>query len=112
MPSPIAYGDYLYCCSNNGILTCYHAKTGQVAYKQRMRTGGGSLSFTASPIAGNGHLYLTAEDGRVLVVREGPEFELVATNPLGESVLATPAASDGMIYFRTQDSVIAVGNDQ
>ncbi|MEM7783320.1 MAG: PQQ-binding-like beta-propeller repeat protein [Planctomycetota bacterium] len=109
MPSPIIYGDYLYCCANSGILSCYRAKTGELVYKKRMKTGGGGLSFTASPLAADGHLYLTAEDGRVLVVKAGPEYELVETNRVNESVLATPAISKNAIYFRTQNSLIAVG---
>ncbi len=109
MPSPIVYGDYLYCCGNSGILTCYDAKTGSEVYKKRMRAPGGSLSFTASPLAADGHLYFPAEDGRVLVVTAGPEFELVKTNTCGESVLATPAISDGVLFLRTAKSLIAVG---
>lgn len=109
MPSPIVYGDYLYCCANNGILTCYVAKTGEQVYKKRVKASGGGLSFTASPIAADGHLFLTAEDGRVIVVRAGSEFEVVTVNQCGESILATPAISNGVIYFRTQDSLIAVG---
>ncbi len=109
MPSPIIHGDYLYCCANSGILTCYAAQTGKVVYKKRMKAEGGSLSFTASPVAADGHLYFTAEDGRVLVVKSGPQFELVKVNPLGEPTLATPAVSNGVMYFRTQNSLIAVG---
>jgi outer membrane protein assembly factor BamB len=109
MPTPIVYGEYLYCCGNSGILDCYDAMSGEKVYTKRMRAPGGSLAFTASPIAGDGHLYFTAEDGRVLVVKAGPEFELVATNKAGESILATPAISEGTIFLRTQDSVIAVG---
>jgi outer membrane protein assembly factor BamB len=109
MPSPIIYGDYLYCCANSGILSCHDAKSGAQVYKKRMRADGGSLSFTASPVAGDGHLYFTAEDGRILVVKAGPEYELVQTNRIGESVLATPAISDGVFYVRTQKSLIAIG---
>jgi outer membrane protein assembly factor BamB len=109
MPSPIVYGDYLYCCSNSGILSCHDAKSGKQVYKKRMRAKGGTLSFTGSPIAADGHLYCTSEDGRVLVVKAGPEFELVSTNACGESVLTTPAISEGVIYLRTQSSLIAVG---
>ena len=108
MPSPIVYGDYLYCCANAGILTCYEATTGEQVYKKRLP--GGGVSFTASPLAADGHLYFTAENGRVIVVEAGPDFEHVSTNPAGESILATPAISEGAIYLRTQDSVIAVGN--
>ena len=109
MPTPIVYGDYLYCCGNSGILDCYEAATGDKVYTKRMRAPGGALAFTGSPVASDGHLYLPAEDGRVLVVKAGPEFELVATNKAGESVLSTPAISDGVFYLRTQDSMIAVG---
>ena len=109
MPTPIVYGDYLYSCANNGILTCYVAKTGKEVYKKRVRVSGGGLSFTASPVAGDGHVYLTAEDGRVVVVKAGPEFEVVRTNHCNESILATPAISDGVMYFRTQNNLIAVG---
>ena len=109
MPSPIIYGDYLYTCANNGVLTCYVAKTGEQVYKKRLRAEGGQLAFTASPLAGDGHLYFTAEDGRVLVVKAGPEYEIVAINELNESVLATPAISEGAMFFRTQNSLIAVG---
>ncbi len=109
MPSPVVYGDYLYCCGNNGILTCYVAETGELAYKERIKVSGGSLSFTASPVAADGHLYLTAEDGRVVVVKAGSEFEVVTVNQCGDSILATPAISEGVIYFRTQDSLIAIG---
>ena len=109
MPTPVIYGDYLYTCANNGVLTCYVAKSGEQVYKKRLNAGGGRLAFTASPLAADGHLYFTAEDGRVLVVKAGPEYELVATNELNEKVLATPAISEGAMFFRTQSSLIAVG---
>ena len=109
MPSPIIYGDYMYCCSNSGILTCYVAETGEQVYKKRMTGEGGGLAFTASPLAADGHLFLTAEDGQVVVVKAGAEFELARINQLNQSILATPAISEGAIFFRTQNSLIAVG---
>lgn len=110
MPTPIVYGDYLYSCSNNGILRCFVATTGEEVYQHRLRAPGGGLAFTASPLAADGHLYLTAEDGRVLVIKAGPDFELMATNPCGENVLATPAISEGMLFIRGQNHLIAIGH--
>jgi outer membrane protein assembly factor BamB len=107
MPTPIVYGDYLYVCSNAGVLTCYYAKTGTEVYKKRMTARGGSLAFTASPVAADGHLYFAAEDGRVLVVKAGPEYDLVATNPSGGSILATPAISEGVFFVRTSNRLMA-----
>ena len=112
MPSPIVYGDFLYCCNNAGILTCYNAKSGKLIYRERLKAKrSGRLSFTASPVAGDGRLYLPAEDGRVLVVKSGPKFEILETNVTGESILATPAISDGKMILRTVSSLIAVGQN-
>lgn len=112
MPTPIVYGDYLYVCSNAGVLACYQATTGQEVYRKRMTARGGSLAFTASPLAADGHLYFAAEDGRVLVVKAGPEYELVSTNPSGGSILATPAISTGCLIVRTENRLIAVSNEE
>jgi outer membrane protein assembly factor BamB len=110
MPTPIVYGDYLYVCSNAGVLTCYQATTGREVYRKRMTAKGGGLAFTASPLAADGHLYLPAEDGRVLVVKAGPDYELVATNRSGGSLLATPAISHRCMIVRTENRLIALEN--
>ena len=59
-------------------------------------------------MAGGGVLYFTAESGEVFTVRAGPVFELLATSDLGETCLATPAISEGTLYFRTRGHVVAV----
>src|SRR5262249_4708067 len=104
MPTPIVYGGHLYVCADAGVLTCYDARTGQRVYRQRL--GG---AYTASPAAAAGRLYCTAEDGVVRVVKAGPKYQRLASNPLGEEILATPAIADGMLFFRTRGHVIAVG---
>ena len=106
MPTPIIYGDYLYTCSNNGVLTCYDAKTGDQIYRERV--AGQSNSFTASPVAADGKLYLSGEDGDVFVIKAGPKYELIATNPMGEVMMATPAISEGMIFVRTISHVYGI----
>lgn len=106
MPTPIVYGEFLYVCSNNGVVTCYRAKTGEQVYKKRL--SGGILSFTASPVAADGHLYLTAEDGRVFVVKAGGKFEQLHQNIGDGKVLSTPAISEGTFYLRTTDELVAL----
>lgn len=108
LPTPIVYRDYFYVCSNAGIVSCYHAKTGRREYQRRVRSGA-AKSFTASPLAADGKLYFTSEEGVVLVVQAGPKFKLLHTNPAGESCLATPAISEGLFILRTQNHLIAVG---
>jgi outer membrane protein assembly factor BamB len=107
MPTPIVYGDYLYTCANNGILTCWDAKNGEVKYKKRLGHMGGG--YSASPVAADGRIYFPSEDGEVFVVRAGAEYELLATNPMGEVIMATPAISDGIIYVRTLKAIYGIG---
>lgn len=107
MPTPVVYGDYLYTCSNQGVLTAYNAKTGERIYQERLAGRGGA--FTSSPIAGDGKLYLSSEDGEVFVVKAGPKYELLATNKVGEVLMATPAISDGMVIVRGLNHVFAFG---
>ena len=107
MPTPIVYGDLLYTCSNQGVLTAYDAKTGNRVYQERL--GGSGGAFTASPVASEGKIYLASEDGDVFVVKAGPKYELLAKNPVGEVMMATPAISDGMVIVRTVSHLFAFG---
>ena len=109
MPTPIVYDDYLYTCSNAGVVTCFEAQTGKQVYKERL---GGSGGYTASPVAADGKLYFAGEEGDVRVVRAGPKFELLAVNPLGDPCMATPAISDGMIFVRTQHYLFGIGRTE
>lgn len=106
MPTPLIYGDFLYVCANQGIVTCYRAQTGEELYKKRLR-GGETLSFTASPIAADGNLYFTSESGHVYIVQAGGAFKQLNVHSVGGKVLATPAISEGMLYVRTVDKIIA-----
>jgi outer membrane protein assembly factor BamB len=106
MPTPIVYGELLYVCTNNGMLTCYDATTGKQVYRERLAVIGG---FTASPVAADGRLYFTSEQDGVFVVKAGREFELLAVNPMPEACMATPAIADGMIFVRGQHYLWALG---
>jgi len=106
-PTPIVYGDYIYSVNVSGIVGCYDARTGARQYLKRLEHGGSG--FSASPVAADGRIYFPSEDGDVFVVRAGPSFELLATNPMGEVIMATPAVSGGMMFIRTLGHLVAVG---
>ncbi len=108
MPTPIVYGDFFYTLSNQGVMTAYNAKTGERVYQERL--GGTGGAFTASPVASDGKIYMSSEDGDVFVVKAGPKHELLAKNPVGEVMMATPAISDGMLIVRGINHVFAFGN--
>jgi outer membrane protein assembly factor BamB len=108
VPSSILYGDYIYLMSDRGILTCLDAKSGKIVYE------GGRIpvpaSFTASPVAFDGKILLTSEDGDTYVVKAGPKHEVLATNSVGEPVYASPAISDGMIFIRGEKNLYCIGS--
>jgi len=106
IPTPVIYGDLLYVLAINGVLAAYDVKTGQRVYQERVAGGG---SFSASPVAADGKLYLTSEDGDVFVVRAGPKYELLGTNPMSQVIMATPAIANGVIFIRGLKDVFAIG---
>lgn len=108
MTSPLVYGDYLYNLVNNGLLSCFDARTGELMYKEPLKPGGG---ISASGIASDGKLFFTSELGDVFVVEAGPVYKLIANNPLGDICMSTPAISNGTLYFRTQHYVMAVAGN-
>lgn len=105
--SPIAIGEYLYVPLDRGYLTCYEARTGKALYeKQKL---GARNTITASPIAGDGKIYVQTEDGECYVVKPGPEFEILAVNKLDEVFCASPAVSAGKIFLRGRKHLYCIG---
>jgi outer membrane protein assembly factor BamB len=108
MPTPLVYKGILYVLANNGVFDAYDLKTGDEIYRQRLeRIGDG---FSASPVAADGKIYLSNEDGDMLVVAAGREFRQIAANPMGDLLMATPALSDGAMYVRTSKSLFAIAS--
>ena len=103
-PTPIIYGDQLYALADNGVLSSYNAKTGELIYQERLPS-----SFSASPVAADGRLYLASEDGDVFVVKAGTKYELLSRNVMGQPLMATPALSQGMLIVRGENAIYALG---
>lgn len=105
--SPIAIGEYLYVPLDKGSLTCYEARTGKAVYeKQKL---GARNTITASPVAGDGNIYVQTEDGECYVVKPGPEFEILAVNKIDEVFCASPAVSAGNIFLRGRKHLYCIG---
>lgn len=107
MPTPLIYNGILYVLANNGLFDAYNLKTGAEVYRQRLSVVGSG--FSASPVASDGKIYLSNEDGEILVVSAGEKFNHIATNSMGELLMATPALSDGVMYVRSNSSLFAIG---
>ena len=107
MPTPLIYNGILYVLANNGTFDAYTLKTGEELYRQRLPVIGSG--FSASPVAADGKIYLSNEDGEIIVVAAGQKFSHIATNTMGELLMATPALSDGVMYVRSAESLFAIG---
>lgn len=109
VPSPLLLGEYLYTINDMAsIASCHNARTGELVGQLRLgeakREG-----FSASPIAVEGKIFFTNDDGETFVLGASPDFKLLHVNRLGEQVLASPALVDGRWYFRTAANLVCIG---
>jgi outer membrane protein assembly factor BamB len=105
VPSIVYYDGLLYMTNEVGVVTCAEARTGERVWRHRL-----DGIFFASPVAGDGKIYLVSETGETYVLRAGRTPELLATNDLGERFLASPAIADGRIFLRSDDRLFAVAS--
>jgi outer membrane protein assembly factor BamB len=104
--SNLFYGDYVYLLTDNGVVTCLDAETGAVKYE-----GGRPATpsrFTASPVAYNGIIAMTSEDGETFMLKAGPVHTILGTNTLDEPVYSSPAIAGGRIYIRGERHLFAI----
>jgi outer membrane protein assembly factor BamB len=110
VPSPIVYGEYLYMVNDMAsVVTCLEALTGRTVWQGRLGAAQRE-GFSVSPVAIDGKIFFTNDDGDTFVLRAGPKFELLHVNRMGEGILASPALVDGRWYIRTDRSLVAVGS--
>lgn len=108
VPSGLVLNGLLYLVNDmQSILTVYDAKSGDLAYQGRLGVAQRE-GFSASPVAVNGKIFFTNDEGETFVVQEGREFALLRTNTLGARTLASPALVDGIWYWRTDQHVVAI----
>jgi len=99
-PSPLLYRDVLYLVKDGGIVTALDPKTGRV-HKQA-RLPGAAERYWASPVAGDGKVYLLSDAGKLMVLRAGKDWDVIGASDLEEECYATPAIVDGRLYVRTR----------
>lgn len=105
--TPLVSDGLAYLISDNGILSVVDLATGELARRDRLSRAGANLN--ASPVLGDGKIYVATADGEVIVLRAGADWEVLASNDLGEPMFATPALAPGMIFVRTDGHLYAFG---
>jgi outer membrane protein assembly factor BamB len=104
VPSMLYVKPYLFGITDGGVASCLKADTGELVWQERV--GG---NFSASPVAAGGRIYFVGDNGDTTVIAAGPEFKVLAKNPLGERVQASPAISQGQFFIRTEHQLFCFG---
>jgi outer membrane protein assembly factor BamB len=105
--SPVLHENKLYFVTDKGILSCFNATTGE-PYYQQMRLPK-PYTLKASPVGANGKLYISTEDGDVVVLRMGEKYEVLATNTFaGHSFISSPAIVNEEIFLRSETSLFCI----
>jgi len=107
VPSPIAFGPYFLVVADNGVATCFEAKTGKSCWRERL-----GPHYSASLVSANGLVYFLSDKGVMTVVRVGAELKIVARNELGENTYASPAISDGRMFLRGAKHLYCISTDR
>lgn len=107
VPSPVLSGDRLYMSkSNDAYLSCLNALTGEVHYEDQPLPG--LRGIYASPLAANGYLYVVGREGMVMVLKDAPKFEIVATNKLNDRIDASPAMLGKELFLRGHEYLYCI----
>lgn len=105
--SPLVVDGRLFVIKKGGISSCFDASNGDTIWmKKRIRNLG---NYYASPVAGDGKIYVMGENGFLVVLEQGPYPKVLAKNDMGESCVATPALADGKVYVRTLKHLYCFG---
>lgn len=105
--SPLVVEDRLFVVKGGGISSAFDIEDGSpIWYQKRIQNIG---DYFASPVYGDGKIYVAGENGTVVVLSGGPQLEVLAKNDLGDAILATPAIAGGRLFIRSRSRLFAFG---
>lgn len=107
VPTPTVSGERLYVVGDKGMLWCLSPETGKTLWEEQLPKT--RHAYSSSPIVAGGHVYITREDATTFVVKDGPKFELIATNSVPGSTVATPVFAANRVFLRTYDTLYCIG---
>ena len=108
--SPLVSDGRMLLVKGGGISTVFETKTGRpLRGPQRIEN---ISDYFASPVSGDGKIYVAGENGVVVVLKNSRDYEVLAKNDVGESIIATPAIADGSLFIRTRTKVLAIAAEE
>ena len=106
--SPLVVENRMFVVKGGGISSCFKTGSGEPLWaRQRI---GNTANYFASPVYGDGKIYVTGANGIIVVLESGPELKILAKNDMGEDCVATPAIADGKLFIRTRKKLYCVAN--
>jgi outer membrane protein assembly factor BamB len=104
--SPLVVDGRMLVVKGGGIASCFDTTDGEpIWYQERIQN---ASDYFASPIYGDGKIYIAGENGNVVVLENGPELKVLARNDMGESIVGTPAIAEGRLFIRTRGRLYCV----
>jgi outer membrane protein assembly factor BamB len=104
--SPLVVDGRMLLIKGKGLSSCFDTRTGkQLWYQERI---GNDSDYLASPVYGDGKIYVAAKNGKVVVLESGPVLKVLAKNDMGEEIIGTPAIADGRLYIRTRNKLYCI----
>ncbi|RLS42764.1 MAG: serine/threonine protein kinase [Planctomycetota bacterium] len=104
--SPLVVHDRMLLIKEGGIATCFETKGGEPVFGPGRINNAGS--YFASPVYGDGKIYIPSENGKLIVLKDGPELEVLSVNDMNDAILATPAIADGALFIRTRKALYRI----
>lgn len=110
IPTPLVLNGIVYVANERGIVTALNSGTGQSFYTERLNADRrGSMSY-GSPVTAGNNIFIPKNDGKLHIIRTGRKFQRLATHDLKESLMTTPAISEGRLYLRTRRHLYCIGS--
>jgi len=107
VPTPVANGPLLFLWSDQGVVTCVRAASGERVWQKRI--GG---NFSGSPVRVGDRVYCASDEAEMFVISATEKYELLARNPLGEPGRSTPAVAGGRMFVRSETHLAAFGEEK
>ncbi len=104
--SPLYYYGKVYMIKSGGTISCFHAESGRLLFRERLEASG---AYFSSPIVANGRIYITSRNGIITVLEAGDKLNIISQNDLDDKIMATPAVVDNKLYIRTAGFLYAFG---
>ena len=109
VPSPLLVDNFLYFLANNDAkLSCFDARTGQAQFEAQALEG--LFSIYASPVAAKDRIYVLGREGTCVVIKKGPELEILATNKIEDKTDASLALAGNELFVRGRANLYCIGN--